>query len=54
MSTREIQDLRLIQEALTTHIRHLTAYIHKSSHDELRILWFQDLKDRVDAKLLEA
>lgn len=53
MSTYTRKDLRLLSEALATQLKVLNSRPAQSSQDEIRIQQFEDLKDRVDAKLLE-
>lgn len=46
-------DLILIREALDTQIRLLEVRVFNSREDELRILRFKDLRDNIEALILQ-
>lgn len=46
-------DLILIREALDTQIRLLEDRVFNSREDELRILRFKDLRDNIEALILQ-
>lgn len=45
--------LRLIDEALSTQIRLIDAYINKDRDQEVRLAWFRQVKSEVEQRLLE-